>query len=275
MKYKLIVVDMDGTLLNSNNEVSTQNQNALKKAQENGIIVAIATGRIFSSARAYCRMLGLKAPIIACNGALIKYENTEEVLYSGNMEKEDAIKVVEIFKKHDVYFHFYDKETMYIDAKRFDFNIYKEWNEAQSEENKVEVVKVEDPVNYILNNDVQILKLMAVEDDNEKVNKIRKDLENIENIIIEKSWHNNIEVMLSGTSKGKGIERLSEIYNIRAEEIIAFGDNYNDLSMKDYVGTFVAMANGEDYVKSQAHYVTASNDEHGVAKGIEDLIFNR
>jgi len=79
--------------------------------------------------------------------------------------------------------------------------------------------------------------------------------------------------MSKGVSKGKGIDMLSKIYKVQPDEIIAFGDNFNDLSMKDYVGTFVAMANGEEYVKKQAHYVTTSNDDSGVAKGIEKLVF--
>jgi len=273
MKYKLIVLDMDGTLLNSNKEVSIENQKALKKAQDNGIEVAIATGRIFTSARFYAKLLGIKAPIIACNGAIVRDESSNEVLNINAINNEDALKVIESFKRHNVYFHIYDEEKIYVEELGFSASIYNAWNEDQSEENKIVIEKLEDAANYFKINNVNILKMMAVDDDRTKIDSIKKELEEIYSITLDKSWHNNLEVMSKGVSKGKGIAMLSKIYKVKPDEIIAFGDNFNDLSMKDYVGTFVAMGNGEEYVKEQAHYVTTSNDDSGVAKGIEELVF--
>lgn len=274
MKYKLIVLDMDGTLLNSNKEVSIENKKALKKAQDSGIQVAIATGRIFTSARFYARLLGITAPIIACNGALVRDQNSNEVIDINPIDKEDALKVIEVFKKYNVYFHIYDEEKIYVEKLGFSSSIYSAWNEDQSDENKIPIEKLEDTIGYFKSNNINILKLMAVDDDNTKMDTIRKELEGINSITIDKSWHNNLEVMSKGVSKGKGIEMLTKIYKVEPEEIIAFGDNFNDLSMKHYVGTFVAMGNGEEYVKKQADYVTTSNDDNGVAKGIEKLVLN-
>lgn len=273
MKYKLIVVDMDGTLLNSKKEVSLENQNALKKAQDNGIQVAIATGRIFTSARFYAKLLGIETPIIACNGAIVRDDGNNEVLDINPIAKEGALKIIEIFKRHNVYFHVYDEEKIYVEELGFSSAIYNDWNEDQSEENKIHIEKLEDAISYFKTKDIQILKIMAVDDNKEKMADIKRELEKINNITVDKSWHNNLEVMGKGVSKGKGIEKLREIYKVDSKEIIAFGDNFNDLSMKDFVGTFVAMENGEDYVKKQAHYVTTSNDDNGVAKGIEELVF--
>lgn len=273
MEYKLIVVDMDGTLLNSDREVTKENREALKRAQDRGVKVAIATGRIFTSARSYARLLGIKAPIIACNGAIVRDDHTNEVLDISPINKEDAIRVIESFKKHNVYFHIYDEEKIYVEELGFSSSIYNDWNEDQSEENKIKIEKLEDAANYFKINNVNILKMMAVSDDHTIINSIRKDIEGIDSITLDKSWHNNLEVMAKGVSKGRGIHMLSKIYNIKPEEIIAFGDNFNDLSMKDYVGTFVAMGNGEEYVKDQAHYVTSSNNDSGVAKGIDKLVF--
>lgn len=274
MKYKLVVLDMDGTLLNSYRKISEENKKAISRLQNSGIKVAIATGRIFTSAIFYARLLGIEAPIIACNGAIIKDGHNNKTLDIKPINKDNMLKIIEVFQKHKVYFHMYDEENIYVEKSKFNSNIYKNWNEDQSKKHKVHVEKMEDALDYFKTNNLNVLKMMAVDDDNNKMNSIREELKRIKNITIDKSWYNNLEVMNKAVSKGNGIKMLSEIYNINSEDIIAFGDNYNDLSMKDSVGIFVAMGNGEKYVKEQADYVTTSNDEHGVARGIENLIYN-
>lgn len=274
MKYKLVVLDMDGTLLNSNRQISEENKKAISKLQNSGIKIAIATGRIFTSARFYTRLLGIKTPIIACNGAIVRDDDSNKTLDMKPIAKEDLLKVIQIFEKYEVYFHIYDEENIYVEKTRFNSRIYSNWNEDQSKKNKVHVEKIENTLDYFCSNNINGLKITAVDDDNKKMDFIREELKEINGITVDKSWHNNLEVMNKAVSKGNGIKMLSNIYNVKSEDIIAFGDNFNDLSMKDSVYTFVAMGNAEEYVKGQADYVTDSNDNNGVAKGIEKLIFN-
>lgn len=274
MKYKLIVLDMDGTLLNRNKEVTMENQIALKKAREKGIQVAIATGRVFSSARFYANMLGIDSPIIACNGALIKEAKSNEIIYANPIDKVDLLKSLEIFRRHQVYFHTYDENTIYVESLGFSSSIYNDWNENQSEENKIPIKKLENSYLYFKDNAIETLKIMAVDEDAEKMLQIKDELAEIYGIELNKSWYNNLEVMNKGVSKGKAIEMLSKIYGIKREEIISFGDHFNDLSMKNHSGTFVAMGNAEEDVKKEAHYITSSNDESGVAKGIEKFVLD-
>lgn len=274
MNYKLVVLDMDGTLLNSNREVSKENKNAIMRLQNAGVKVVIATGRIFTSARFYTRLLGIKTPIIACNGAIVRDDENNKTLNIKPINKEYILKILEVYMKYKVYFHIYDEENIYVEKSQINSTIYKNWNEDQRKKNKVNIVSLEDPFDYFKNKNINILKMSAVDDDNIKLDSIRKELENIKDIVIDKSWHNNLEVMNKEVSKGNGIKILSKIYDIKPEQIIAFGDNFNDLSMKDYAGTFVAMGNAEEYIKNQADYITVSNDDNGVVKGIKELVFN-
>lgn len=275
MKYKLIVIDMDGTLLNDKHDVSLENKIAIKEAIDRGIKVAIATGRIFTSARFYANLIESNAPIIACNGAIIRNHQKDEVIYSNTMQKEDAIAVIKICKEMDIYFHFYDQENFYLEEIKYSSLKYQDWNEKQRKEEQVKIIKLQDAVEYLQQNDVGVLKICIIDDQIEKLEKVKEKIAQFNSVEINKSWYNNIEVMNKGVSKGKGIEGLSRILGIHKQEIIAFGDNYNDLSMKDYVHTFVAMGNGEDYVKQQADYITESNNESGVAKGIRKIVFNQ
>lgn len=272
MNYKLIVVDMDGTLLNSNNQVSEKNRSVLEMAVKNGIEVAIATGRIYTSARGFAELLGIYTPIIACNGALIRNYSDLEVIYSNQIAHEDVVKVIEVCKSHDMYFHIYDADNMYVEEERYNFLVNNYWKDKKREGEKVNVIKIKDMLSYIKTTPIEVLKFVLIDLDPERLSNIRRDLEGIASIHVDKSWYNNLEVMNKGVSKGKAIERLGNILNIPKERIIAFGDNYNDLSMKDYVGAFVAMANGEELVRKGADYITNTNDEDGVAEGILKLV---
>lgn len=272
MEYKLVVLDMDGTLLNSNNQVSERNRQVLERLIKEGIEVAIATGRIYTSARSFAEQLGIYTPIIACNGALIRNYSDLEVVYSSPIAHEDVIRVIEVCNSHNVYFHIYDAEDMYVEESRLDFLINNYWKDKKRESEQVSIVKVTDMYSFIKAKELNVLKFVLIDLDPERLIKIRSELETIGSINVDKSWYNNLEVMNKDVSKGEAIGRLGEMLKIPKEKIIAFGDNFNDLSMKDCVGTFVAMANGEELVRERADYVTASNDEDGVAEGILRLV---
>ncbi|SDK70030.1 Cof-type HAD-IIB family hydrolase [Natronincola ferrireducens] len=275
MNYRLIVVDMDGTLLSNKHDISEENKRVLKEAMARGVKVAIATGRIYTSARFYAKILGIATPIIACNGAFIRDDDRDKVIYCNPMKQEDVIKIAKLCKDHEIYFQFYGQDKMYIEELKYSARKYYEWNLKQERENQIQIIRLDDTMTYLQENDIKVLKMIIMDEDLEKLAKVKKSIEEISSIEINKSWYDNIEIMNKGVSKGQAIKALGEILNISKEEIIAFGDNYNDLSMKDYVKTFVAMGNGEEYVKQQASYITADNDKDGVAEGIRRLVFGQ
>lgn len=275
VNYRLIVVDMDGTLLSNKHDISEENKRVLKEAMARGVKVAIATGRIYTSARFYAKILGIATPIIACNGAFIRDDDRDKVIYCNPMKQEDVIKIAKLCKDHEIYFQFYGQDKMYIEELKYSARKYYEWNLKQERENQIQIIRLDDTMTYLQENDIKVLKMIIMDEDLEKLAKVKKSIEEISSIEINKSWYDNIEIMNKGVSKGQAIKALGEILNISKEEIIAFGDNYNDLSMKDYVKTFVAMGNGEEYVKQQASYITADNDKDGVAEGIRRLVFGQ
>jgi Cof subfamily protein (haloacid dehalogenase superfamily) len=271
MKYKLIVTDMDGTLLSDHKEIPKENKEALKKAKKIGIKVAIATGRIYTSARYYSNLLELDTPIIACNGAIIREEKTNNTLYENTIHQDDCKKVANICEKFGMYYHFYNDRGFYCKELKYSSLKYSKWNETQTEENRLNIQIMDDPIEYIENTD-NILKFVVIDDDLDKLNKVKNELKKIDNIEVSKSWHNNIEVMNKGVSKGEAVKKLAEYFGVKQEEIITFGDNFNDLSMIEYAGMGVAMGNSEDKVKKQANFITDSNDRGGVAKALNELL---
>ncbi|WDV47060.1 Cof-type HAD-IIB family hydrolase [Clostridiaceae bacterium M8S5] len=272
MNYKMIAIDMDGTLLNSKHTVSDKNKNMLKVATEKGIQVVISTGRIFTSARYYAKLLGLITPIIACNGAYVCEYHKDNVLYDNNIDSYNAGKIIDILEQNDILYRFYDNDNFYLKKLERMDEKYIEWKTTCEELFKVKITSLEDVRAYVKEHKPKIYKFFVTEEDEQKLNNVKEQIMQIEGVDVVSSWKGSFDIMNKGVSKGKALEELCKIMNIKREEVIAIGDNFNDVSMIEFAGTGVAMGNGEDGVKAIADIVTESNDNDGVAKILRELI---
>lgn len=271
MKYKLIAIDMDGTLLNSNNEVSYRTRQALNMAQEQGVKVVLATGRLLQSAIQYAESLELSNPIIACNGAVIVNES-KEIVYQRYLDKNTVGDIIKLATEYDLYYHFYDEYNFYSNVYVEEVISYYNSSSAKLKKQEIEV-NIFNNVEDILNNkDLNVYKFMFIDDNKDKLSFFRKELDLFQDISTCSSWRNNLEAMANGVSKGAGIKFLCEKLNIDPKEVIAIGDNENDISMITLAGLGVAMGNGEAIVKNHAKYITSTNNEDGVAKVIEKFV---
>lgn len=268
MSYKLIVTDMDGTLLGSNHQVTDENKLALKKALEKGINVAVATGRMFDSAKSHTSFLGNKMPIISCNGALIQEAETGEVIYSNKMDSNVCLDIINILEKHNVFYQCCTSDTLMCKYNKEYLEKYKDIHDSMAKE--INIVIKDDFTKDVLEND--ILKLIVSEENNgELLEKLKKDISKVADLEITSSWFNNIEIMNKDVNKGNAVSHIAKYLGIDKKDIIAFGDNYNDVSMLEYVGMGVAMGNADDFIKEKANYITSINDESGVAKALYNL----
>ena len=272
MEYKMIAIDMDGTLLDDDMNVSERTKKVLKMATEKGVHVVLATGRIFTSARYYAKLLELVTPIISCNGAYICEHHRENVLYEQPLSLSNFKKVVKIIEEEGLYYHFYDNENFYVKELNHSSLKYYRWNEKQKPENKINIEIIDNPFKLAEDKNLQMYKVVVIDSDKKKMNNLRKRLSENKDIEIVSSWHNNIEIMDKGVSKGNALKKLCESMNIDKSEVIAIGDNYNDVPMFEFAGVSVAMGNAEDEVKKKASYITDMNSNEGVAKIIEKLV---
>lgn len=272
MKYKLICIDMDGTLLNDDKKISNQNIEAIKKAHDKGVNIAICTGRIFISARYFAELIGVKAPIIASNGAYIREKDKEEVVYKVPLGKDNCEEIEKILNRYD--FHkYYNQFDSIVSGKAFpkDYR-YVIVNNTLPKKHKINLVTTDNMGQYIKENSDEILKCVCISTDFEKLSEAKAELLKIDGIEAVSSGRDNIEIMNRGVSKGRAVSKLADFYNISSDEVICIGDNENDISMIKYAGLGVAMGNGESYVKDVADYVTNTNNNSGVAKVIEKFI---
>ena len=272
MKYKLLCTDMDGTLLNDNKEISEVNRKAIVKAIDKGVIVTICTGRIFTFVNYYAQILGIKAPVIASNGAYIRCGTNHEVLYKGALGIENCRKIMQVLNKHGINPLFNSMDRILTGHVSSSSESYLKFNKTLDAEHQFKVKVIEDWESTFIEYEEDILKCIAINNNLEIIKAAKEEVSLIDSLEVVSSLYNNFEVMAKGVSKGKAVEFLANYYNIKREEIICIGDNENDLSMIDYAGLGVAMENSLEEVKSRSDYTTISNNADGVAKVIEKFI---
>ncbi|QQY80260.1 hypothetical protein EDD65_10380 [Keratinibaculum paraultunense] len=274
MKYKLIAIDMDGTLLNSQNKISKRNIETLYKVIEKEMYVALSTGRILKSALYYSRSLQLSSSIVACNGAVVSLNGERDILYENALDIEIAENLIRLAEKNHIYYHFYDMDTFY--SRILDEDVVKNYrvNKNSLNEQQIKFKVLNDPLKFLNDQVPKIYKFVFIEEDKDKLVNFRESLKQIEGIDISSSWYNNVEAMSKGVSKGEGLKRLCKRLNIETSQVIAIGDNENDISMFQVAGLAIAMENGDDIAKEHSHVITDTNDEDGVSKAIEKYALN-
>ena len=270
LKYKMLVTDMDDTLLNKEKKVSDRNREALRRAMEKGVHMVVATGRIYTSARIYAKLLGLDTPIIASNGALIK--DASKTIFRDILSQDTVREMLRLCHKYGVYCHFFTENTIYSE-KLINVSLrYTEWNKYMGEEDQVRIRIVDDGEEIVEAAKSEVLKAVVFDDDDEKIQKLRDGIMETGIVSVSQSMKHNLEVMNKGVTKGNAVRILAQMYGINREEIIAIGDNENDISMIEYAGLGIAMGNAEEILKRAADHVTGDYQEDGVAEAIEKFI---
>lgn len=275
-KIKLICIDMDGTLLNSNHEISERNKEALRQAKKLGVNIAITTGRLFGSARYYSNLIGIEnTPVIASNGAYIKTNYEDIPILENSIPKEIAIEIYKIIKKHNLKINFNSWDTLMREDEVPDDHAYTIMNKQLPDDKKVKFIINSDFISAIENFDGKILKGIVIERENlDNLWAAKDELKEIfgDKLHVVSSGTDNIEIMIGTTSKGNAVAHLADILNVNAEEVMCIGDSENDISMLKFAGIGVAMGNGLQMVKDIADYITDTNDNDGVSKAVEKFV---
>lgn len=270
--FKMIAIDLDGTLLNSDKEISQENMKYINYAVEKGIKVLICSGRIYTGAKVFAEQFSVEGPMVVCNGAMIRDVKTGEVYYSNMLSKEDCVKVIDLLHKEGIYFHTYINDVMYAEKLDYAALYYMIKSKDLRSDFRIDVKVVESVKDIIVKSSENPSKIVVMSSKSEELSRVRQLVENISTIEVVSSNYDNFEILNRGVSKGKALEIISQMFSINREEIIAIGDNENDHSMLEYAGFSVAMGNAEDKIKNICDFVTLSNDEDGVAHAIKKFV---
>lgn len=269
-KYKWCVCDMDGTLLNSQGAISEENEKALKKLQDRGLEVIIASGRTDLMVKSFIKQLGLTGSVISSNGGLIRNIRTGEVLYSKLIEKSVVREILIYCEENKVDFLLYTLDMVYGNKRNPLMVKYENRNEELAENMKA-------PLAYLQNiseiDNLDVLKVLLVcREQPERIVELEKYFSKNERITAVSSAVGLLDIMASNISKGNALKILAAKMDIDLNHIIAFGDNYNDAEMLKCVGMPIAVENAVEEIKPHAKHITKSNNESGIAYAIHNFI---
>lgn len=269
--FKLIVSDMDGTLLRDDHTISDYTKSVIQRTVAASASFMLATGRIFGGARHYAEDLGLNTPILACNGALIKEANGNK-LYGKPLSPQAAADVFQLLTEERYYFHFYGEDTYYTKELSPLFSRMYQFNQSLPENRRFAMKEV-NPFDIPGQDD--IYKILAHWGEGPDGNELREKLARIPGVAVTSSWHNTFDISAEGVSKSTAIARYAMEHGIAAEEIMCFGDNFNDIEMIQSAGLGIAVENAVPSLKQAANYIAGSNNQDGVAKAIEKFLFSQ
>ncbi|MEE0404881.1 Cof-type HAD-IIB family hydrolase [Megasphaera elsdenii] len=261
---KMITIDLDGTLLRSDGSVSDRTVRTLQAARDKGVVVAIATGRMYQTARPYGERLGLgDSPLLLFAGGLIETLESKKILFQQVIPREWAQELADLALRRGWQLQTYIDDVLR--AARDD-----EWIRDYERITHSKACICGDDFYHVQGDCNKLLSRGGHDDLVARKALIEKTFPGRFNVLF--SAPTFLEIMPQGVDKGEGIRRLGELYGIGTDEIMALGDSQNDLDMLKAAGFPVAMANAAEEVKAAAAYVTASNDDDGVAAAVEKFV---
>ncbi|MFD3446773.1 Cof-type HAD-IIB family hydrolase [Microbacteriaceae bacterium 4G12] len=266
MTYKMIVLDLDDTLLRDDHTISTRTKEALMEAQQLGVKVVLASGRPTYAMRKIAEELHLAeygSFILSFNGAKIINCQTNEELFSSTLSPQTVHELYDISRQEDVWIHTYVGDTIVTES-------HNQYTKIEGDITGMPVIEVSNFKEAVTEPVVKVLML----EDPEKLANVEKKLQQelAGKLSVMRSKPFFLEFTEAGVTKGTSLSQLIEKLGITREEVIAMGDSYNDLAMIEFAGLGVAMGNAPDDIKESANYVTDTNMNDGVAKVVERFV---
>lgn len=242
-KYKLIALDLDNTLLTDDKTITENTKYWLNRARNEGITIIFCTGRGIQRTEAFWEELNLETPMVLVNGAEI-WEKPGKLMERHVLPELGVRELVDFADKHNSRYWGYSVQSL--THKR-------DWTEASFKEDW--------------------LKFGIRNDDIPTIDRLREEVRSWGSYEVTQSHAVNMEISPLGINKGYGLELVCKHLGITLDQVIAMGDSHNDSTMLKKAGLGVAMANASEEIKAMADVVTASNEDDGVAKAIEQYVF--
>lgn len=271
---KIIALDLDGTLLNSNKELTFASLAALNRAAEAGIHIVPTTGRFYGGMPEEIRQLPFVKYAVTINGAQVADVQSGEVIYKAELPYKQSVEIMEFLDDYPVIYDCYQDNDAWMTEslkERIDETV----ESAHYRKMLHELRKPVDELKQVVcerKRDVQKIQFFTNRPD-VRIHLMEELPKRFENLSITSSTPDNVEINHKNANKGQALLALGKLLGIKQEEILAFGDGLNDVTMLKIAGVGIAMANASDEVKKFADKITLSCDEDGVAHGIDEICF--
>lgn len=288
--YKLVAVDLDGTMLNSFGDITENTKQVIKEKIKDGKEIIIASGRSIDSIKTIAEEIGSKNFFIAGNGSIIYDIKKDKIIYEKYIPKNKAIQIMEMCEENSIFYTVYTKYTIVTSSLQYNVLYYYKENLKKEENKKTSITIVENICEYVKNmKDENVMKILVADNTKSIFNSIIKKVRNIKDVEVLDVSHMSRKIIRHGTEeipieyyyteismqnvdKWSAIEYLIKRIEIKKEEVIAIGDNMNDKKMIENAGLGIAMKGSMPEVLEAANYITASNNEEGVASALQKFL---
>jgi len=264
--YRLLAMDLDDTLLDKSLRIGEDNLRALALARRAGVVVTLATGRMYCSALPYARQLEIDAPLITYEGALIKHAVSGEVLLHRPVPLPWALDIVARVQARGYHINIYLDDCLYVERHTEESRLYQSISRVQAR-------AVGPLIPFMKEAGKDPTKVLVIAGE-EKLDELAAELKPLygSDLHITKSKPYFLEFSHPQATKGHALAVVAAYYGFEPAEVIAVGDSYNDLEMIEWAGLGVAVANAPPQIRARADFVTASHDNGGVARVVEKFI---
>ncbi len=261
---KLVVTDIDGTIYNPEMGITREIKNCFNRLKDNNVELVIATGRTFKSTKGMAERFEVEVPLICYQGALVADFNGE-IWDAKYYNEKTARKVINDLRKQNVHMNVYVDDQLYVEN---DDDYIKEYIKDKMIDYKV--VRSFDDLDL-----KKLNKVLAIDNDKNLINSLVKELgeKYKEDTFVVKSTDYFCEIADKYATKGNAVRFLAKKWGLKLDEVLAIGDQNNDIDMIKVAGIGVAMGNGTQEIKNEADYVTDSVDNFGFIKAINKFVF--
>jgi len=287
--YKLIAIDLDGTLLNSYGEITKKNKEAIRYAIGKGVEIVLASGRDPQTMKKISLELGINNFLIAGNGACVYDINQEKNIYESFIGKEKTLEIIKICKENSIFFNIYTNKGIITESLNYNVKVFHNENNYKPNNKRTNIEIVNNIFEYIENNELEILKIIICDSSKIIFNNIIEKLKKLREVEVLEIEHMSKKIIKTGTeeykieyfytevtnknaNKWNAIKYLADKFEIKENEIICIGDNINDIEMVKNSGLGITMKNSALEKQNVANYVTDDNNSDGVGKAIYKYI---
>ncbi|SCM77474.1 Pyridoxal phosphate phosphatase YbhA [uncultured Pleomorphomonas sp.] len=271
MPFRMIALDLDGTVLDPEGRIRPKTIAALQAAGAHGLEVVLVTGRHHSVTRPYYEELGLSGPAICCNGTYVYDFAAGRIVNGEPFDHDDARRVIASCRQHGVDMLMYLDDVMLYEVPTPHLEKLGAWIDGLATRPKPELRQVAS-MEAVLDAAPNVWKFVVTHPDAGRLAGWYAEAEAMPAYGVEYSWHDRIDVMPAGRSKGSRLLAWAAERDVDPADIVAFGDNFNDLGMLTGVGLGIAMGNAPDGVKAKVGEVIGGNDTDAIAERIGRLL---
>lgn len=267
MTARVIALDLDGTLLTPHKTLLPSSLEALSRAKEAGFQLIIVTGRHHVAIHPFYQALALETPAICCNGTYLYDYQAKTVLDADPMPVDKALQLIDLLDEHQIHGLMYVDDAMLYEHPTGHVVRTSRWAQTLPPEQRPTFAQVSSLAQAA--RDVNaVWKFALTDEDIPRLQRFGQHIEQALGLECEWSWHDQVDIARKGNSKGKRLTQWIEAQGGSMKNVIAFGDNYNDISMLEAAGTGVAMGNADEAVKTRADVVIGDNTTDSIAKFI-------